>query len=448
VTGGGVTFSARVHGDPAAAIHDVWVTYTDGAGTWASVPLTQCTSPPPGVCGTTTDTQLWMGQLASPPANLKYIVQAVNGVGLVSLDDNLGAYYAYAASPPPPAAATTLALNSPPTNIVYGQTPAVNATLYSASVPVGSAALSISAGGTSATAITNSIGVGTTSLAKVAPGTYQIVAAYAGSAGYLPSSAASQLVVTPAPSAFLDDSITIAPAAFLVAQVGANPQQPVTNELVTFAVAQGGTTLKYLTVRTDYTGRAALPPTGLPIGTYNVTASFAGSELYLGTSLALGNLQVTTPCPLGEKTKVRWHYSANGSSGTWATDKSISCADGSVAFAAQATEGALTVVPGTTLKFGYALQLPGNKTHFNALVSNARAVFQVTCVSGAAPSASTFALTIPTQTVLLDSNSWNPSSNKSDPLTYQGSGPVPDLCAGGQLKLNQGGSFSAFITLN
>jgi hypothetical protein len=33
---GGVKFSARVVGDPDAAIHEVWVTYTDDAGTWAS----------------------------------------------------------------------------------------------------------------------------------------------------------------------------------------------------------------------------------------------------------------------------------------------------------------------------------------------------------------------------------------------------------------------------
>ena len=55
---------------------------------------------------------------------------------------------------------------------------------------------------------------------------------------------------------------------------------------------------------------------------------------------------------------------------------------------------------------------------------------------------------LPPQTVLLDSKSWNPSSQKDDPSVYQGSGTVPNLCAGGQVRLNQGGSFSAFITLN
>jgi hypothetical protein len=136
------------------------------------------------------------------------------------------------------------------------------------------------------------------------------------------------------------------PAAFLVAPVGANPQQPISQELVTFAVSQSGNLLKTFTVRTDINGRAALPPTGLPIGTYNVLASFAGSELYLGSSLAISNLQVTTPCPLGEKTKVRWHYSANGSPGNWTSDRQISCTDGSVVFATQATEGTLNLAPG------------------------------------------------------------------------------------------------------
>ncbi|MEO5885111.1 MAG: hypothetical protein ABIQ58_06310, partial [Candidatus Limnocylindrales bacterium] len=40
--GDGVSFRAQVVGDPAAAIYSVWVTSTTGAGTWASLDLTQC----------------------------------------------------------------------------------------------------------------------------------------------------------------------------------------------------------------------------------------------------------------------------------------------------------------------------------------------------------------------------------------------------------------------
>jgi hypothetical protein len=44
----GVTFTAQVVGDPAAAIYQVWVTYTgDGVGTWTSLDLSQCVAPLP-----------------------------------------------------------------------------------------------------------------------------------------------------------------------------------------------------------------------------------------------------------------------------------------------------------------------------------------------------------------------------------------------------------------
>src|SRR5207237_7181878 len=40
---GGVLVAAQVVGDPAAAIHQVWITYTsDGVGTWTSLDLSQC----------------------------------------------------------------------------------------------------------------------------------------------------------------------------------------------------------------------------------------------------------------------------------------------------------------------------------------------------------------------------------------------------------------------
>jgi hypothetical protein len=86
--GAATTFSAQVVGDPAAAIHAVWVPYTSGAGgsgTWTSLDLQQCVTPLPAVCGTTSDSQYWMGEVATAtlPADAKYIVQAASGTGLV-----------------------------------------------------------------------------------------------------------------------------------------------------------------------------------------------------------------------------------------------------------------------------------------------------------------------------------------------------------------------------
>jgi hypothetical protein len=89
---GGVAFTANVVGDPAAAIHQVWITYTgDGTNAWVALDLAQCVVPLPAACGGIEDSRLWKGRLATPPATIKYFVQAVNGVGLVSRNDNFGA---------------------------------------------------------------------------------------------------------------------------------------------------------------------------------------------------------------------------------------------------------------------------------------------------------------------------------------------------------------------
>ena len=82
-----VTFSAHVIGDPRAGIQEVWVTYTGDENTWSSVDLIQDPD----------DSTLWSKTMPLPRASagrsIEFLVQAVNGVGLVSLDDNLGRTY-------------------------------------------------------------------------------------------------------------------------------------------------------------------------------------------------------------------------------------------------------------------------------------------------------------------------------------------------------------------
>ena len=81
---------SRLHvvGDPSAGIQQVWVTYAGvHPGQWESLDLTQ----------DGTDSTLWsatLGGLTQAQVDaLQFVVQAVNGVGLVSLDDNEGSYY-------------------------------------------------------------------------------------------------------------------------------------------------------------------------------------------------------------------------------------------------------------------------------------------------------------------------------------------------------------------
>jgi len=92
VRDGLVTFSVRATGDPSAGVQQVWVTYTggtgaSGVGTWRSVDLTQ----------DDTDSTRWSGtlRLAAGQATeeMRFIVQAANGIGAVGLDTAEGDGY-------------------------------------------------------------------------------------------------------------------------------------------------------------------------------------------------------------------------------------------------------------------------------------------------------------------------------------------------------------------
>ncbi|MDM8519868.1 Ig-like domain-containing protein, partial [Anaerolineales bacterium HSG6] len=86
---GKITFTAQVVGDPSAGIQEVWVTYNvdnGDTGQWQSLDLVQNEA----------DTTIWEAVLTlnnTANVELSYIVQAANGVGLVTFDTNQGHYY-------------------------------------------------------------------------------------------------------------------------------------------------------------------------------------------------------------------------------------------------------------------------------------------------------------------------------------------------------------------
>jgi hypothetical protein len=151
----------------------------------------------------------------------------------------------------------------------------------------------------------------------------------------------------------------------------------------------------------------------------------------------------TATCPHGTKANFRWHYSAGGSGG-WSGTQSAAC-PGSLAIGPQAMEGDLKVSPGTRLEVGYDFTVPGNHASFSLTVSTPRVVFAVACLSGATPSARTFTIPMPARTYRVTSDQWYPSGDQSSLLADQGSIAVPDLCGGGQLRLDQGGTFTASV---
>ncbi|HUC35605.1 MAG TPA: choice-of-anchor Q domain-containing protein [Acidimicrobiales bacterium] len=153
-------------------------------------------------------------------------------------------------------------------------------------------------------------------------------------------------------------------------------------------------------------------------------------------------------CPRTFSLNVRWHYSSGGSSGSWSGTGQCPV-NGELTQGPQAMEGDLKVPPGQRIEVGYDFTMPGNHSTHTVAVSNARVVFSnVKCASGATPSASSFTVSMPTQTYSVTNQNWYPSGNQQSVLVYQGSVAAPQLCGTtGNLRLQQGGTFSATIVV-
>lgn len=151
------------------------------------------------------------------------------------------------------------------------------------------------------------------------------------------------------------------------------------------------------------------------------------------------------PCSVHTHVNVRWHYADAGNAGGWSATAPTPC-PGSVSIGPSAMDGNLTVQPGTTLRAGYDFTLPGTKNATTLTVGRPGAVFAVQCASGAAPTANTLTVPMPTQSYAVNGVKWLPSGDQSDPSTYQGSVTVPNLCGGGALSLSRGGTFTASLS--
>jgi hypothetical protein len=287
--GGAVDFTIQVVGDPKTLIREVWITFTNGTGTWASLDLVQDSA----------DSSRWIGSLPSAGTNVQFVVQAANGLGLVAFDDNRGSYYGVAADAPQ--SGTELALISPPSSGTFGDSPTITAELTSGGSPLAGKSVVVSIGGSSVIATTAADGRVTTAIPlNATPGTTQITASFGGDPAFLPSSDShSPFTISKATaslSAFTTQASVVTAggtsgvSTTLTAPVGGG-SQPLAFETVTFALS-GPSSKTYSTI-TDFTGKAVLPTGGLVAGTYSVGASFAGNATYT-SAVRAGSLVIST----------------------------------------------------------------------------------------------------------------------------------------------------------
>jgi hypothetical protein len=335
-TGDTVTFQTHVVGDPSAGIQQVWVTYTgvdtpsNGTGEWESVPLTQ----------DATDSSLWTGTISglssAQLAGLRFVVQAVNGVGLVSLDDDQGAYYQLgqisgSLQTSQTVAATTLALDSPPASGDYGSSLPVSATLTSGGAPVANEPVTFTIGGTTVQAVTDSNGVaqGQVQLDDLPGSSYQLTAGFDGDATLAAASDST--------SSFTVNQLatTVDLSGPSTAMAGANTGLEATLEsggvgLSDYSVAfvltpTGGGTPVVQTATTAVGGVASLGAvTGLKPGSYSVQAFFGpGGPIGLPSDPVFTSSQTASPFTLTVTGQAPAFQSANattftiGSAGTF-----------------------------------------------------------------------------------------------------------------------------------
>ncbi len=280
-TGGTVAFEAHVVGDPAAGIQQVWVTYTGvDPGQWESLELTQDGA----------DSTLWSATLTGlTPTQidaLQFVVQAVNGVGEVSLDDNIGSYYRPGRIAPALESsreAATVQLAALPVSGDGGSPITVSATVTDPQGAVVDEPVTFAIGGATAAGRTNASGLAQATLTPVdLPGSqYQLTATFGGT-GTLAGASDSRAftidkrptTLTPSahPAAAADTGIGATLSSGGVALVGYPVAFVLTPVNGGAAVVQDRTT--------DLTGRASLGTVDqllaaqLPAGSYSVVAFF------------------------------------------------------------------------------------------------------------------------------------------------------------------------------
>ncbi len=245
--------------------------------------------------GDAVDSTLWSGTLTLPAgqasADVRFLLQAANGVGLVALDDNQGSYYVPDTAPgltPPTATEPTSLTLQAPTSGTYRDAVPVSATL-AGPAPASGRTVTFSAGSASVSSVTDAGGVARADLPLIdSPGDYRITVAYDGDDAALPSAADSALTITKQST-----HLVLTPASVDVPP-GAEPEMaatltaadlPLRWKSVYLVVRDGaGQVVDAVVGATNLQGKVQLGPVDLAPGSYSVTASFGADSVDLGQS--------------------------------------------------------------------------------------------------------------------------------------------------------------------
>jgi CSLREA domain-containing protein len=220
------------------------------------------------------------------PTGAVFMVQAVNGAGLVGVDTNQGEYYLVPPTtpepPPPPAAPTEIEATLQPTSGRYERDANFAIELNKSNGdPVANRLVSLNIGGLQDISSTNSNGLANFNLQiNLEPGEYPARFSFAGEEGlestvleftFTVEKEETSLDLTPAST-----TVAVGASTNLLAELTAASGNSVDDRTVTFVgVGSAGTFAQ--TVKTNFDGKAVLGVVPWPAGSYQVTAYFAGN---------------------------------------------------------------------------------------------------------------------------------------------------------------------------
>ena len=321
VSEAGIEFAIETAATAGVGVQEVWVTYTGlpGSpyyGTWQSLTL----DPPAGPTGIGTWTGLLPLAPGADPGMVRFIVQAVNGIGAVAQSTNFGREFIPGTSTLDgvgiTGAVTTLTLEGTvPDSGYYRSGLPLQARLVDGSgQPVASKWIQFRLGSLTKSAVTNASGIASTTLILgVQPGTYTLEASFAGDATYQNASERRTFTVVKMPSQMTFEGAAIVPdSSGIEVSLKATDGTPLKERTVVFILQSGSSAAVFAEI-TDGAGRARLPGSNLAPGSYQVTATFAlpvtmpdGSIVQLSDPLyggctAAQTVAVSTPLEFGDE---------------------------------------------------------------------------------------------------------------------------------------------------
>src|SRR2546430_8004021 len=287
--GQSIAFRVSVERAPSAGIQQVWIPNT-ATGPAGSGGLNPCAGQwqPLDLVQNDDDSTMWTATLPladTAAGDVRYMVQAVNGVGVVGPAPTRGAYYVphpRVASTTAPKSSPSLSFSSAPAGGAYRDRASFSAVLTAGGSPVSGRPVAFEFGPQRLQAVTDGNGNASVTFPLLqSPGSYVVRAAFEEAQDLLGSATESAFTIArqnttltlTGGSAHYSDSTAV--VATLADQSSPTPRR-LREQTVMFIVTQGASSW-VLPVITDELGRAPLGQLPLSAGSYAVTAYFSGT---------------------------------------------------------------------------------------------------------------------------------------------------------------------------